>query len=87
DRAVGLGDGVIQLASGAQVRAELIVAATGSHYGAPFKPRSDDSADFRKAIAKSHAELVAARSVAIIGAGPVGLELAGEIAHVHADKA
>jgi apoptosis-inducing factor 2 len=87
DRAVGLGEGVIQLASGAEIRADLIVAATGSHYGAPFKPRSDDSADFRSAIAKAHAELVAAKSVAIIGAGPVGLELAGEIAHVHPDKA
>ena len=86
DRAIGLADGEVALASGQSLRADLVVAATGSHYGAPFKPLSDTAADFRTGVEQAHAQLLAAADVAIIGAGPVGLELAGEIAHAHPDK-
>ncbi len=39
----------------------------------------DSVADFRAALLETHAKLKAARSIAIVGAGAVGVELAGEI--------
>jgi NADH dehydrogenase FAD-containing subunit len=74
------------LGSGAQISADFVVLATGSRY--PFPAKTDvhltDHAfdEYRTA----HAALVAARRVLIIGAGPVGLELAGEIVSAWPDK-
>jgi len=57
----------------------IVVIATGSSYAHPFKASGDVSA-FRSATFDAHERLRAARSVAIVGAGAVGTELAGEIA-------
>lgn len=74
------GDGV-SLADGSRVLADYIVVATGSSHLAPFKAGAGDIAGLRADAARWHAALEAAHSVLIIGAGAVGTELAGEIAH------
>lgn len=79
------GEGVT-LADGTRVDADYIVIATGSDYAAPFKASGADIEGLRAANADVHARLEAAQSVAIVGAGPVGTELAGEIAYAMPDK-
>jgi len=86
DRAVGIEPGRVMLASGASVEGDFVILATGSSY--PF-PAKVDSPDSREAIARyvaAHDATAAADSVLIVGAGAVGLELAGEIASQWPDK-
>jgi NADH dehydrogenase FAD-containing subunit len=88
DHAVSVDATGIALASGARVEADYIVLATGSHYGHPAHPR-DPGADADAAIrdlGATHRQLRDAHRVIIVGAGPVGLELAGEIREVWPDK-
>jgi NADH dehydrogenase FAD-containing subunit len=72
----------VTLASGERVEADYIVLATGSGYPYPAKTRTDATAEAVAHFKESHAELAGAERVLIAGAGPVGLELAGEIRDV-----
>jgi len=76
----------VTLEDGRELSADYIVVATGSAYGMPFKPSGGDIEGFRAANHQNHEALKAAQSIAIVGAGPVGTELAGEIAHWMPDK-
>ncbi len=76
----------VTLAEGGQVAADYIVLATGSANLAPFKSETGDIEELRANVRRWHDALVAAQSVLIIGAGAVGTELAGEIAHSLPDK-
>ena len=86
DRAVGVDAGVVALASGAELRPDFIVLATGSTYPYPAKSDTDDTATAVDRFRESHAELARAGRVLIVGAGPTGLELAGEISERWPDK-
>ncbi|RRS00528.1 NAD(P)/FAD-dependent oxidoreductase [Glycomyces terrestris] len=76
----------VTLASGARVEADYIVLATGSAYPYPAKTRTDSTAEALAHFKETHAELAGAERVLIAGAGPVGLELAGEIRAVWPGK-
>jgi NADH dehydrogenase FAD-containing subunit len=79
DRAVKADAGRVVLASGAELSPDYLVLATGSGY--PFPAKSDvlsTKAAHRK-VRRAHAALAAADRVLLLGAGPVGIELAGEI--------
>ena len=76
----------VTLASGEKIAADHIVVATGSSNAVPFKSNGADIDGLRAANAQVHAKLIAAQTVAIAGAGAVGTELAGEIAHAFPDK-
>ncbi len=80
DRAVGFGEREVKLSARGALEADIIVVATGSRSARPFKPTGDSVAAFRAASAEAHEMLGAAKSVAVVGAGAVGTELAGEIA-------
>ncbi len=85
-RAAGVDPHGVTLASGERIGADYVVLATGSEYPFPAKFDLDESA---AAIARLHgtrAELARAERVLLLGAGPVGLELAGEIAAAWPDK-
>jgi len=79
-RAVEVGGQSVKLGDGRSVEGDIIVVATGSAYASPFKPKGDDVEGMIAASLAAHQQLTAAKSVAIIGAGAVGSELAGEIA-------
>ncbi|MEO0916667.1 MAG: FAD-dependent oxidoreductase [Pseudomonadota bacterium] len=70
----------VTLADGTLVAADYIVLATGSGNLPAFKSTSGDISGLRAANAAWHKAIVEASSIAIIGAGAVGTELAGEIA-------
>ncbi|MCD0444100.1 FAD-dependent oxidoreductase [Glycomyces sp. A-F 0318] len=77
----------VTLASGERVEADYIVVATGSGYPYPAKTRTDSAAESAAQFEATHAELAGAERVLIAGAGPVGLELAGEIKSAWPEKA
>lgn len=71
----------VTLENGSRVEADFIVITTGSDNATPFKPNGGDIEKLRADNARIHKMLEAASTVAIVGAGAVGTELAGEIAH------
>ncbi|WP_084955831.1 NAD(P)/FAD-dependent oxidoreductase [Thermoactinospora rubra] len=86
DRAVAVDPGGVTLASGARVEADYLVLATGSAYPFPFKTGTDSTADARERLLAVHRDLARSGRVLVAGAGPVGLELAGEIKAVWPHK-
>ncbi|MBS2536356.1 FAD-dependent oxidoreductase [Catenulispora sp. NF23] len=86
DRAVGVDARGVTLASGDRVDADYVVLASGSSYAFPAKMHTDVTEDALDALRAAHQELAGSHRVLILGAGPVGLELAGEIATTWPDK-
>ena len=86
DQAVAVDAGLVALASGTELTSDFIVLATGSTYPYPAKSDTDDTAIAVDRYRESHAELARAERVLIVGAGPTGLELAGEISDRWPDK-
>ncbi|MEP5153608.1 FAD-dependent oxidoreductase [Planktotalea sp.] len=76
----------VTLEDGTHIGADYIVVATGSSHATPFKANGGSIEDLRANNAKVHAKLKAAQTIAIVGAGAVGSELAGEIAHFMPEK-
>jgi apoptosis-inducing factor 2 len=86
DRAVRVSANMVELASGAPVTADYVVLATGSAHRYPAKIDVLDSARGKDKLRGTHRALAAASSVLLLGAGPVGLEFAGEIKTAWPDK-
>lgn len=86
DRAVSVDPGGVALASGRRVDADYLVLASGSGYAYPAKPSADSAGEALDDLRRTHKELAGADRVLIAGAGPVGLELAGEIKDVWPGK-
>lgn len=78
-RATRVEPGQVGLDSGDTLPADFVVLATGSTYPFPAKPDVADSVDAIARYRAVHQALAGARRVLLLGAGPVGIELAGEI--------
>ncbi|MCW3062967.1 MAG: FAD-dependent oxidoreductase, partial [Solirubrobacterales bacterium] len=86
DRAVAVDGRRVTLASGDVLEPDFLVLATGSAYPFPAKTEEPDIATARARHRAAHEALLAADRVLIVGAGPSGLELAGEIKAFFPDK-
>jgi NADH dehydrogenase FAD-containing subunit len=86
DRATRVEPGLVVTASGEEIRADYIVLATGSSYAFPAKTDEVDTEKAQEQVRAAHRALSAADRVLLIGAGPVGIELAGEIRAVWPEK-
>lgn len=86
DRAAKVDAGRVELASGQAIQAGYVVLATGSAYPFPAKSDVDSTAVAHDKVLAAHAALAAAGRVLLLGAGPVGIELAGEISAIWPDK-
>jgi apoptosis-inducing factor 2 len=86
DRAVAIDGHRVTLASGDVLEPDYLVLATGSAYPFPAKTEAPDIASARARHRAAHEALLAADRVLIVGAGPSGLELAGEIKAFFPDK-
>ena len=86
DRAVKVDAGRVVLASGEELPADYLVLATGSSYPFPAKSDVDRTVDAHEKTLGTHAALAAAGRVLLVGAGAVGIELAGEIKAVWPSK-
>ena len=80
DRAVEVSADRVVLASGESITADYIGLATGSAYPFPAKSDAHDAEDAIDNYRAAYTELTEANRVLLVGAGPVGIELAGEIA-------
>jgi apoptosis-inducing factor 2 len=87
DRAVRVAASTVELASGASLIADYIVLATGSTHRYPAKIDVPDSGRGKDKLRDTHRALAGASGVLLLGAGPVGLEFAGEIKAAWPDKA
>jgi apoptosis-inducing factor 2 len=85
-RAVKVDAGRVTLASGEELQADYLVLATGSSYPFPAKSDLDRTVDAHEKTLGTHAALAAAARVLLVGAGAVGIELAGEIKAVWPSK-
>jgi NADH dehydrogenase FAD-containing subunit len=86
DHATAVESGRVVLGSGEQIAADYIVLATGSHYPFPGKAGLLDTDAAHELYRSSHDALADAGRVLLLGSGPVGIELAGEIKEVWPDK-
>lgn len=85
-RAVSIDGTTAILEDGTEIAGDMMIVATGSTYAAPFKMQSDDSAAFLTKAKRVITQIDKAKNIAIIGAGAVGSELAGELAFVRPEK-
>lgn len=79
DRAVGVDPEAVTLSSGERLDADYVILATGSRYPYPAKPETEVAEHALARLREGNAALADASRALIVGAGPVGLELAGEI--------
>jgi NADH dehydrogenase FAD-containing subunit len=86
DRAVNVEPGRVVTASGEEIAADYVVLATGSRYPFPAKTNLVDSELAIEQVRATHRALEQAGRVLLLGAGPVGIELAGEIRAVWPEK-
>jgi apoptosis-inducing factor 2 len=86
DRAITVEPGRVVTASGEEIAADYVVLATGSSYPFPAKTDLVDTVHAIEQVQATHDALSGADRVLLLGAGPVGIELAGEISAVWPDK-
>jgi NADH dehydrogenase FAD-containing subunit len=86
DRAVAVGPHRVVTASGEVIIPDYIVLASGSSYPFPAKTDLVDADRAQEQIRHTHQQLSQADRVLLVGAGPVGIELAGEIRAVWPEK-
>jgi NADH dehydrogenase FAD-containing subunit len=86
DRALDVHGRRVSLGSGDLLEPDYLVFATGSSYPFPAKTEELDIASARSRLLAAHDALLAADRVLIVGAGPAGLELSGEIKAFFPDK-
>ncbi|GGP07363.1 FAD-dependent oxidoreductase [Nonomuraea glycinis] len=79
DRAVAVDGLKVTLASGRELEPDYLILATGSFYPFPAKTDAPDTGTAQAKFRDAHQSIVDAQRVLLVGAGPVGLELAGEI--------
>jgi NADH dehydrogenase FAD-containing subunit len=86
DRATVVDPHRVVTATGEDIAADYIVLATGSRYPFPAKTDLVDGHHAQEQVRRAHRALSKADRVLLLGAGPVGIELAGEIRHVWPQK-
>ncbi|NBE97287.1 FAD-dependent oxidoreductase [Nonomuraea sp. KC401] len=79
DRAVEADGRRVALASGRVLEPDYLVLATGTSYPFPAKMDEPGTEAAKARVRNAHEALRGAERVLLIGAGPAGLELAGEI--------
>lgn len=65
---------------------DYLVIATGTSYSFPSKNYSKNMKDVGSAYTQIQAKIKEAKSITLVGAGPVGIELAGEIGFAYREK-
>lgn len=86
DRAAVVDPKRVVTASGEEIAADYVVLATGSSYPFPAKTDLVDTAAAHDQVGAAHRALSGAGRVLLLGAGPVGIELAGEIRYTWPEK-
>ncbi|CAO1618176.1 unnamed protein product [Parajaminaea phylloscopi] len=75
-----------QFEGSSEVQFEYALLATGSTYQQPSRPTSTKKEEVLEKFRTMQADVKRAKSILIIGGGPVGTEFAGEVRALYADK-
>jgi NADH dehydrogenase FAD-containing subunit len=86
DSAVAVDGRQVTLASGERLDPDYLILATGSKYPFPAKTEEPTMETARTRMRQAHQALLGSERVLVVGAGPSGLELAGEIKAFFPDK-
>lgn len=86
DRAAEVTQDGVRLASGQWIAADYLIVATGSSSPFPAKPDTDDSETTRARMRSVQHNLEGSDDILLLGGGPIGLELSGEIMSAWPDK-
>ena len=76
----------VRFKTGGTLPFDYLVLATGSSYPFPAKMPFDDMTHAHALVVQVNERIRRAQRILLIGAGPVGIEFAGEIASVYPDK-
>ncbi|KNC99520.1 uncharacterized protein SPPG_04911 [Spizellomyces punctatus DAOM BR117] len=76
----------VVLAGGSNVPFDYLVIATGSSYPSPSKSSKDARTESIAELQEIATAIKEAKSVLIVGGGPVGIEIAGEVATDYPEK-
>lgn len=71
---------------GDRIAYDYLILATGTQYPSPAKASALDFDTTRANLKSLRANIKSAKSIVIVGGGPVGIELSGEIREVYSDK-
>ncbi len=86
-RAVAATARSVRVDTGEDVRFDHLVVATGANYrSALVKPLEGESPERSEHYRTLNVQVVAARRILIIGAGPIGVEIAGELSQEFPEK-
>lgn len=86
DTAISIRDGKVYLESGAVIEYAYLVIATGSRGSVPAKLTSTEIDDACKEMQGVQESIQAARRIAVVGGGAVGVELAADIKSFYPEK-
>ena len=87
DRATEVDGSKVVLGSGEVLTPDFVVLASGSTYPFPAKANADRADDSQDHVRSTYKALTEADHALLLGGGPVGVELAGEIRAAWPDKA
>ncbi|MEQ1608952.1 MAG: FAD-dependent oxidoreductase [Hyphomonadaceae bacterium] len=86
-RAVAVTPEFVRVDGGEDVRFDYLVVATGANYrSALVKPLEGDAASRIEYYRSLNAQVTAAGRILIVGAGPIGVEIAGELSEEFPEK-
>lgn len=86
DRAVQITGDYIELASGGTIKYEYLVVATGASQPLPARVVSTDKTAACRELQAVQSNIQAAKDIAIIGGGAVGIQLASDIKSFYPEK-
>mmetsp|Transcript_22079 Transcript_22079/g.67829 ORF Transcript_22079/g.67829 Transcript_22079/m.67829 type:complete len:367 (-) Transcript_22079:165-1265(-) len=79
--------GKVKLTGGEEIPADYIIMATGGRgFHFPLQAQGKTTAEYNAMLDAARDQIAEAGSVAVVGGGPVGIEMAGEIKAAHPDK-
>lgn len=86
NRAVGIEDGLVELASGESIQYEYLAIATGATQSPPSKLLSLEKGDACGEMKALQDKIKEAKTIALVGGGPVGVQLATDIRAFYPEK-
>ena len=84
--AIKIEESRVFLKNGEIVKFDYLVACTGMQYSAPFKTSKSNAEESIQQFKDISADILKSKTILLVGGGPTGVEVAGEIADKYPEK-